>query len=244
MSDNTINSTSEYSKFKILKGNREISRVYLKRLVKSIKADNRLASNPIIINEKWEVVDGQHRLQAAQALELPIYYVVAPHGSLNTIHLLNATVRKWTITDYLDSYAKLGIPAYIEIKNIIAQSPKVFSPSTLIGVLERGRISNGGASKTFTDGTYTIKHKDVYLKIVDYYNQLKPFIQARNVTDYRKFLESVRQVFVVREIQVSELINQLISSGLMLTPTDSLQENLREFENVLNYNRKIKIRLF
>ena len=66
-----------------------------------------------------EVVDGQHRLKAAQELGVAIYYQIIEDAQLQEIQLLNAYARPWQTGDYLDSYVALGKKEYIEVETTI-----------------------------------------------------------------------------------------------------------------------------
>lgn len=56
--------TTNYSKFKKMLDNREVSPNRVQKIVKSIDQVGYVMS-PIIVNEKMEVIDGQGRLAAA-----------------------------------------------------------------------------------------------------------------------------------------------------------------------------------
>ncbi|MEK6878376.1 MAG: ParB/Srx family N-terminal domain-containing protein, partial [Nanoarchaeota archaeon] len=73
-----IEKTTDYKMFKKLKGNRNIYKPHLNGLIQSIQEENLLQYNPITINSDMEIVDGQHRLEAAKILKLDIYYLVNP----------------------------------------------------------------------------------------------------------------------------------------------------------------------
>ena len=57
----------EYKKFKFMVGNRAINDRHVNNLVKSIEK-NGLIMNPSCVNEKSEIVEGQHRLMACEIL--------------------------------------------------------------------------------------------------------------------------------------------------------------------------------
>ncbi len=104
----TIESTTEYGKFKSVKGNRDVSRLHMLTLKKMIEKDNMLAYNPIVVNKAFEVIDGQHRLEAAKELGEPIYYIVSPSADIDEVIAMNANSKVWGATDYLNSYADRG----------------------------------------------------------------------------------------------------------------------------------------
>ncbi|MBC8147318.1 MAG: ParB N-terminal domain-containing protein, partial [Bacteroidetes bacterium] len=69
-----IYKTKNYEKFKFMVGNRPINSAHTAKLIESIKG--KYLFNPIIINEKWEIIDGQHRFEAIKQLNLPLYFFI------------------------------------------------------------------------------------------------------------------------------------------------------------------------
>ena len=68
---NQVHSTNEHSVFKIQIGNRPVNNNHVARLIISMKKSYLMS--PLIVNEKMEVIDGQHRLSAQKELKLPTY---------------------------------------------------------------------------------------------------------------------------------------------------------------------------
>jgi hypothetical protein len=110
--DLQIHSTADLSVFKILDGNRNINLANVERLVKSIE-ENGFLQMPIIVNENYEVIDGQHRLMAARKLNSIIYYHKVNNYDLKTAIVLNRNQSNWSISDYIKSYCDLGFKDYI-----------------------------------------------------------------------------------------------------------------------------------
>ena len=71
---NSVYRTNDYSLFSKLDGNRDVNKAHLHRLKKSIKEESLCV--PIIVNEKYEIIDGQHRFSCWENLMLPVYYIV------------------------------------------------------------------------------------------------------------------------------------------------------------------------
>jgi len=113
--DLQIHSTSDLSVFKILEGNRNINLANVERLVKSIE-ENGFLQMPIIVNENYEVIDGQHRLMAAKKLNSIIYYHKVNNYDLKTAITLNRNQSNWSIADYIRSYCDLGYKDYIKLQ--------------------------------------------------------------------------------------------------------------------------------
>lgn len=113
--DLQIHCTADLSVFKIIEGNRNINLGNVERLVKSIE-ENGFLQLPIIVNENYEVIDGQHRLMAARKLNSIIYYHKVNNYDLKTAIVLNRNQSNWSIADYIRSYCDLGYKDYIKLQ--------------------------------------------------------------------------------------------------------------------------------
>ena len=101
--------TKHYEMFKIYPGNRPIDRANLESLITSISERNLLEERPILINEFNEILDGQHRLEAAKILNIPVHYIISgeclERKAYDHIMAANINQRKWTIDDFLNLYS-------------------------------------------------------------------------------------------------------------------------------------------
>lgn len=110
---NVIQETTDYDQFKFIEGNRELSRGHIERIKSSIeKNGNFLNTSPILVNEKMQIIDGQHRFVAAKELEVPVFYTVGNGMRLNEARAMNILNKNWHPIDYARSYASTGNRAY------------------------------------------------------------------------------------------------------------------------------------
>ena len=84
--DLQIHSTYDLNVFKILEGNRNINLLHVERLVKSIE-ENGFLKMPIIVNKNYEVIDGQHRLEAAKKSKSMVYYIIEKNVQKRLLHI-------------------------------------------------------------------------------------------------------------------------------------------------------------
>ena len=110
MSNNKIYSTTEYGAFNKLRGNRAVNELHVRRLVEAIKEKD--LQIPIIVDHDMNVLDGQHRLDAYKIVGNPITYIIKDKFELQDVRNVNSVNRKWTLTEYLMSYCKLGKKDY------------------------------------------------------------------------------------------------------------------------------------
>ena len=114
-----IKKTTDYDLFTFRDDNREkIDQAHVKRLIESIKARNLLELRPIVINDKMEVIDGQHRLLAAKALGCAIFY--QQEKKLDAVDIVRMNISKaWTMGDFLNFYCHHGYQEYLKLRNFL-----------------------------------------------------------------------------------------------------------------------------
>lgn len=111
-----IKETTNYAQFKFRDDNRkQIDPAHVRKLAASIKMRNLLEMKPILVNKNFEVIDGQHRLLAAQQVGVPVFYSVEEKIEAKDLLLLNLS-KSWSTTDYVNYYAKNGYEEYKKLE--------------------------------------------------------------------------------------------------------------------------------
>lgn len=59
-----IYKTKDYTSFRAIVSNREVNKAHVKKLAASIRKKNLLYIRPVIVNDRMEIIDGQHRVAA------------------------------------------------------------------------------------------------------------------------------------------------------------------------------------
>ena len=115
---NKVHITDDFSKFKIMLGNRLVSEIRVNKILQSFEKVGYIQA-PIIVNEKMEVIDGQGRLEACKRSNQPIAYVVIDGLNINHCINMNINITNWTTEDYVKSYADQGYPDYVRLQNFL-----------------------------------------------------------------------------------------------------------------------------
>lgn len=89
-----VQSTNDYTMFQKCKSNRELDPGNIKRIKSSILAKNLLHLRPILVSKNFEIIDGQHRLEAARLLKVPIFYQIHEESDFEDVILLNANQKR------------------------------------------------------------------------------------------------------------------------------------------------------
>lgn len=115
--------TKDYARFSLSPTNRDICAKHVTRLVRSISERNLLSFNPIIVDKDLCVIDGQHRLKAAEILQIPIYYRIISNASNDCARLMSSNSKTWTLLDTLKYYSQIGAEAYVQWKQLVDDHP-------------------------------------------------------------------------------------------------------------------------
>ena len=253
---NVVESTTDYSLFKSLSGNRIIDEGTVRRLIQSF--EKRYLLSPILVNEKFEIIDGQHRFQAAKELSLPINYIVIPGYSLPEVQILNSNTKNWTKLDYLDSYCELEYPAYLTMQKFMEKFPEFGfrSAETLLtfnywGVNYNTKLNKDRKQHKATGKVHVRvrKFESGELEIEDY---AKSVGFANKILEYREFFEGYhRHVFVNTMVGLldnpkfshEEMIEKLRQQPTSLVACVTVQQYRTLIENIYNYKRREKVNL-
>lgn len=123
--------TTDYNLFQSIASNRELNEAHVLNLMKSISEENLLHVNPIVVNGHYEVIDGQHRLEAATRLGIPIYYIRSETVTKRNIASLNSIAKKWLPVDYINYWKMEGVAEYSTLSRFLNAHPKIQVSSAL-----------------------------------------------------------------------------------------------------------------
>jgi len=246
--------TKNYNLFKILDGNRGVKNSHVARLVHSFGL-NYLIS-PITVNENWEIIDGQHRFEAAKKLELEIYFFIVQGYNLNEVQTLNQNASNWNKNDFVESYSKLGVSEFLELKKFMEHYPDFSTTNAeAILTLRSGGMNNAGAIKGTIGvngvfGSHGVKKKnfqDGELVIPDI---AMSYDFANKIMEIKEYYDGYnRSVFVNAMIGIlknpnyvhKEFIKKLSLSRTLLFHCGTVSAYRLLIEEIYNRNRREKV---
>lgn len=130
-----IQVTTNYDQFKFMNTNRDVDRQHVNTLVKAIAENPQLAaSQPVLVNEHMQVIDGQHRLSALRELGMPVYYLAVSGLTSADARAINVTQKGWVALDYAKSYANSGNPNYQRYLQLREEYPMFAHFITLLAI--------------------------------------------------------------------------------------------------------------
>ncbi len=130
-----IYETTDYSKFRVIIGNRKVEPSRVKNIVNSIQAVG-FRMVPIVVNKKMEVIDGQGRLAALRELGMPVYYIIDHDAGIEECQWLNIGCKNWNIRDFINCYAACGDDNYIALLSLYDEYSKEVGVDTVLAVAD------------------------------------------------------------------------------------------------------------
>ena len=164
----------DFYKFKLLKRNRTTSQAQVNKLIVKLQ-EPKGQLVPIIINEKWEVINGQHRLQAAEEGNIDHIIVMMSYGAtIEDVIIMNTTEKKWNFWDYLKCHSEPSAPGSVEYQKIkIFLKDYPISPKAALWLLSGNSHDYG--TEDFEAGIFEVKHLEEAQKQGDFLRKVKGY---------------------------------------------------------------------
>lgn len=115
-----IYETTDYNLFVFPEWNRDVSNARVVKMIESINTVGWL-EQPVLVNEKYEVIDGQSRVKALEKMGLPVQFIIKPGIGRKECQNLNRFQKNWSTMNYIDSYAFDGNDNYVWLKNMLKE---------------------------------------------------------------------------------------------------------------------------
>ena len=229
--------TQDYSLFKKLNGNRELDDNHLKKIMNSMS--KKYLPIPVIVNEKFEIIDGQHRIESCKRLKYPINYLVINGSELEDVKLLNTNSKQWSLKDYLNTYCQTGKQTYLNIRDFIDEYG--FSIVDSITMLSNTKTNRGIDQVKFKLGIYEIKDINKARETADKMLEVKPYFDRYRS---RSFFLAMSELFHNKNYNHKKFIQKLSVYPTKLKFCSNKYDYLKNIEDIYNFNQKKKIRLF
>lgn len=236
---NQVFKTNDYDLFGPIDGNRNVNLLHLRRLTESIA--EKYITVPIIVNERYQIIDGQHRYEAAKVLDKPVYFIKVKGLQLPDVHRLNTNLKNWSADDYLDGYCMLGNSDYIKYK--LFKEEYGFGHDEVKALLSNTIASDGIQNRHFKEGTFKIRNYDLacrnaekILMVREYYDGYKR----------RSFVRAMLELFQHSDYNHAEFLQKLSFQSVKLQDCTNNRQYIILIEEIYNYKRskKDKVRFY
>lgn len=234
----SVYTTKDYSIFRRLVGNRDIPESRISKIVASIQEIG-WVRNPIVVNEKMEVIDGQGRLTALQRLGMPVEYIIANGASTKECIYMNMNMVNWKLPDFIKSYAEQGNANY----------------QRLLTLMEKYAGGNLDIISTALHRVSKSKHRDIkegilqvteeqYLAAIPRLEYIQPILEKINEKKLPGSVTTLMQTLIYY-YDYEEVDNERLAYGVekYIYNANPWVLNIdceREVEAAYNYNMKLE----
>lgn len=229
-----VKSTTNYGMFNFSPLNRPVDPRHLAKLVSAIREKNLLRDNPIAVDRNGFVVDGQHRLKAAEQLGVPIYYQITVDMTIDDAAKINGPVKRWTQQDRLSVNLKAGNHEYFKLQEFCSRYPwlslSVAIDLTYYGDRTQLDFATGGYKCNDLEFAEEVIHAVLdFAAYAPYYREV-PFISA------------VKHLMEHAEYDHRRMVEKLKFTSSMLRKCTNSLDYLKVFEAIYNFKTTEKYR--
>lgn len=230
----SVYETSDYNRFRLIKGNRDLDVNKLKRIIADIeRGTNLLRYCPVLVVEKGDkldIVDGQHRFAVSKKIKSPVYYILAEELTLYDIARMNSNTEKWKAKDFINCYCELGNKDYISLREFMKAYAEVPFTSA-IQLMAYGRPHNGGGNilAPFHQGTLKVpceKEAYAFMEVISQFDFEYKFS--------RHFMLAIYKVLKAEVFPVEDLIDRVNRNREDLSLQSDYKKYLTNLELIAN----------
>ena len=222
----------DYSKFRKLIGNRNVKHV--KGIIESVKDVGRLEI-PIIVNEKFEIIDGQNRFDAFVQLGMSIIYRICEGYGIKECVKMNSISVNWGLEDYINCYAEYGYEDFIILRKFENEySGKL--PKAVIRQVAAGKIASI-PNKEIRNGTFKCGYSES--KIKDILEFLSEFDIPKTIRGNSKLLYRVfRFCYESELVDNTRLYKQWNEQASQIQGITDIKSAAEAVEKIYNFHKK------
>jgi len=256
----TVQTTNDYARFKYLDGNRELKESNTKSIFNQIAQHGQRI--PIVVNERNEIIDGQHRLEACKRLSIPVKFIVDVGATIDHVISANIVGQKWSLMDYVNRYRIQGNENYERLYEFIIECKKHdISTSAAMHIVSNGKSYKG--YYMYEDGKIrqhggSFKMKKLYYvgddvklgffrmnKTQEPMTRLESIVQFKHFAFYKKtfFINAILQVMRIDDFDLKRLKQAADTYPNRFVNEPDVDGFVKMFESVYNYRAKVKLPL-
>lgn len=236
--------TKDYAVFKQMKGNRDVSEKHVKNLMASMKRDNLIKYQTITVNENFEIVDGQHRFEAAKRLGIHVHYKVKVGANYKTAGILNHASEEWKFLNYLENFATNKHTDYIKLQTFQDQNDISLKKFCFLISKEQKKIFE---DKFKTGEFYLVDDLDAISQKIKIINEVITFLDSILFLDNKKFLNSdnfFRSIYKMmeKEIDIDKFKEKLSLKYQTIRQMSGYKDYVNLLTDIYNWKKKIQIK--
>lgn len=249
-SETSVFRTKNYDMFKRIAGNRPVNEPHIVRLMKSFK--KQYLFTLITLNEFYEVIDGQHRIEACKRLGLEVNYTIIPGLRLKDCQRYNTVDKIWGKSAFLESYKELGIKSYLQLYEFMKNYPEfsvgvaeAIMSNNIAGVNNRKRLQQGAKNDSerihyFQDGQFKVADLNLAYENAAKIKEYQPYFKFYNSGS---FVRTLIPLFKKSVYKHETMLQKLEKQPNSLVKCASVTQYIQLMEKIYNHGSRDKVSL-
>lgn len=229
--------STKYDSFRKMTGNRDVSERHKNEIIRNIKKFGYI-SNPIAVNDRMEVVDGQHRLAALKELGLPVEYFIIRGATAVECAGLNCASKNWNTKNFIKSMADQGNSNYKLLQCLMTAHPRL-RDCDLYGLASTPVHFGFGTPSSISDGSlrFSISHYEWADNIASMFT---PFLDVvKNINAEKRTLSSaIMFILTIPEINCDRLY-KILSRRKSVMTNGTVKSSVEEIGSL--YNNMLRV---
>jgi hypothetical protein len=233
---NQVFQTKTYEMFKFREDNRQVKNRHVSKLTEKMLSKGWIKGSYVVINEKGEIIDGQHRFEVISELKLPLHYVICQGYGLDHVHRFNQISKTWNADDYMNGYCELGYEDYISYRDF-KNKYQIGHNECMLLLSGTGSTKNAG---NFNSGLLKIKSMKEAKTIIEKILLLQPYYDGFK---RRTFIYCMYGLMKNQNFEFTEFIQKLKIQPTALQHCTDVEQYTALIEEIYNYKRRDKVNL-
>lgn len=235
---NSVYQTNNYGMFKFRKDNRQVIKSHVDQLSRKMKEKGWIPGSYAVINELFEVIDGQHRIKAAILANVPVYYTIEKNTDFTHIQDLNQSQKNWTKADHILGWVQKGNENYITLDRYMKRYPE-FKLTEMLMFLCNGKTNV--SKEVFESGQYEVKSLEKAKETICNFIKLKPYFEDGYFKSI--FVRAMLRVMDKDVFDYDEFVHKVSVRPGMIYHCGTVNQYVDMIETIYNYNRRGKVNL-
>lgn len=232
---NKLYCTDDYSAFVSAPGQRPIKWRSVEIIAESMRERGFIPGMHMLVTTKREIIEGQHRLKAAELLGISVWCMCEESLSRDNVPMLAKMAREWSPDDYLSAHASAGKKEYIKLKAF--REKWGIAPSLCVAMAAKPG-DRGAMQRDFQNGTLVFS------------NYEKAELIVQRCSDFGRWIVWWRDTVFVRAVQkVSEhpeydhrqMMQRMEYNSIKLVRCVAVDQYIKILEEIYNYRSRAHI---